>query len=93
MKEQMTKLGNYNPTNEKKTKAKEVLHNGKKLFDIRSKIIKAFEDGIFPLPKENLHIEQAKEEEKEETIRDWVKVGNHAFKRIRERVDNYMNKG
>ena len=40
-----------------------------------------------------MHKEQAEEEEKEEKIPDWVKVGNHAFKRIRERIYNYMNKG
>ena len=45
------------------------------------------------MPKENLLEEQAEQEEKEETISDWVKVRNHAFKRIREKVDNYMNKG
>ena len=80
--------------NEKKIKSKEeVLYNAKELFDIISKIIKAFEDGIFPLSKENLHKEQAEEKEKEEIIPDWVKVGNHAFKRIKERADNYINKG
>ena len=60
---------------------------------IRSKIIKAFEDGIFSLSKENLHKEQAKEEKKEETIPDWVEVGKYAFKRIRERVNNFVNNG
>ena len=90
----MKKLENCNQTNEKKIKSKEEFrHNAKDVFDIRSKIIKAFEDDIFPLPKENFHKKQAEEEEKEETIPDWVKVANHAFKRIRERVDNYMNKG
>ena len=44
------------------------------------------------MAKENLHKEQAEEEEKEETIPDCVKVGNHAFKRIGERVDNCQNK-
>ena len=77
-----------------KTKSREeVLHNAKELFDIRSRVIKAFEDGIFSLNKENLHKEQTKEEKKEETIRDWIKVGNHTFERIRERVNNYVNKG
>ena len=33
-------------------------------FDIRSKIIKGFENGNFPLYKENLHKEQTKEEKK-----------------------------
>ena len=66
-----------------KTKSREeVLHNAKELFDIRSRVIKAFEDGIFSLNKENLHKEQTKEEKKEETIRDWIKVGNHTFERI-----------
>ena len=70
-------------------------HNAKKPLDIRSRIIKAFEDGIFPLSQEILHKEQAKEKEEEEnegTILDWIKVGNHVFKRIRERVNNYVNK-
>ena len=48
MKEDITRLEDYNPTSEKKIKFKEqVLHNAKELFDIRSKIIKAFENGIF----------------------------------------------
>ena len=54
MKEEMPKLENYNPTNEQKIKSKEgVFNNPQKLFDIRSKVIKAFEDVIFPLPKKN----------------------------------------
>ena len=58
MKEEITKLEDYNPTSEKKIKSKEeVLHNVKKLFDIRSRVIKAFKDGIFSLHKENLHKE------------------------------------
>ena len=73
----------------------------KKLFDIRSSIIKACEDGAFLLSKENLHKEQAdgKEEEekkrrkkKEETTPDWIKISAHSFKRIREIVNNYVNK-
>ena len=43
--------------------------------------------------KENLHKEQTKEEKKEETIPDWIKVGDYTFKRIRQRVNNYVNKG
>ena len=67
MKEKITKLENYNPINEQKIKSKEeVFNNAKKLFDIRSKIIKAFEDGVFSLFKENLHKKQAEEETKEE---------------------------
>ena len=63
MKEEITKLENYNPTNEQKIKSKEeVFNNAKILFDIKSRIIKAFEDGIFPLSKEVLRKEQAKEE-------------------------------
>ena len=34
-----------------------------------------------------------KKEEKEEITPDWVKVGNYAFKRIRERVNSYVNNG
>ena len=94
MEEKMIKLENYNPISEERVNSKkEVLDNAKELFDTRSRIIKAFEDGISPLPKENLHKEQAEEEEKDETIPNWIKVRNHAFKRIRERVDKYMNKG
>ena len=82
MKEEITKLENYNPTHEKKTKSKEeVLHNAKELFDITSKIIKTFEGGVFPLSKDNLYKEQAEEENKDETVPDWVKVGNHTFER------------
>ena len=66
-KEEMAKLENYNPINVQKINSKkEVFNNAKKLFNIRSKIIKAFEDGIFSLSKENLHKEQAKEEKEEE---------------------------
>ena len=65
MKEEMAKLENYNPINKKKVDTRnEVLNNAKKLFDIKSRIIKAFEDGIFPLHKENLHKEQAEEKKK-----------------------------
>ena len=65
MKEDITKLENYNPTNEQKIKSKEeVFKNAKKLFDIRSKIIKAFEDAIFPLFNENLHKEKVEKEKK-----------------------------
>ena len=99
MKEEMTKLKNYNPTKEQRVNSKDnVLNNAKKLVNIRSSIIKAFEDGIFPLSKEDSHKNQAQEEEKktrkkEETIPDQIKVGNHTFRRIRERVNNYVNKG
>ena len=70
----------------------------RKRFDIRSKIIKVFENGIFPPHKENLHKEnlrkeQTKEGKKEETIPDWIKVGNHTFERIRENFHSYVNKG
>ena len=34
-----------------------------------------------------------KKKKKEETIPDWIKVGNRTFERIRERVSNYVNKG
>ena len=65
MKEEITKLENYNPTNEQKIKSKEeVFNNAKILFDIKSRIIKAFEDGIFPFSKEVLRKEQAKEEKR-----------------------------
>ena len=57
MKEDMVKLENYNPINLQKMNSKEVFNKVKKLFDIRSKIIKAFEDGIFSLSKENVHKE------------------------------------
>ena len=56
MKEEITKLENYNPTNEQETKSKEEgFNNAKKLFDIKSKIIRAFDDDIFPFSKKNLH--------------------------------------
>ena len=67
MKEEITKLKNYNPTNEQKIKSKErVFNNANKLFDIRSRIIKAFEDGIFPYSKENLHKEETEEKKKKQ---------------------------
>ena len=78
MKEEVSRLENYNPTNKQKINSKEeVFDNGKGLFNIRISIIKAFENGMFPLHKENLHKEQAKEEKKEkkeETIPDWIKI-------------------
>ena len=65
MEEDIAKLEDYNPTSEKKIKSKEeVLHNAKELFDIRSRVIKTFEDGIFSLHKENWYKEQTKEEKK-----------------------------
>ena len=87
MKDEMAKLENYNPTNDQKVNSQDkVLNNAKRLSDIRSSIIKAFEDGVFPLSKEVLHKNQSEEEEKEEIIPDWIKAGNHAFDRIRERI-------
>ena len=63
MEEEITKLEDYNPTSEKKIESKEeVLHNAKELFDIRSRVIKTFEDGISSPHKENWHKEQTKEE-------------------------------
>ena len=98
MKEQMAKLENYNPTNNQRVNSKDkVLNNAKQLFDLRSSIIKALEDDIFPLSKQDSHKNQAekkkKKRKKEETIPDWIKVGNHTFKKIRKRVNNYVNKG
>ena len=50
MKEEITKLEDYNPTSKKKIKSREeVLHNAKEPFDVRNRVIKAFEDGIFSL--------------------------------------------
>ena len=40
-----------------------------------------------------MHNKQTKEEKKEETIPDWIKVGNYTFERIRESVNNFVNKG
>ena len=58
-------MENYNPTNEQRVNSKDkVLNNPKKLFDIRSSIINAFEDGILPLSKEDSHKNQANEEKK-----------------------------
>ena len=70
MKEEIRKLKIYNLTNEQKIKSKEeVFNNARKLFDIRTKTIRAFEDGTFSLSKETLHKEQAEEEKKEEKKR------------------------
>ena len=50
----MAKLGNYNPTNKKRIESKEEeFDNARQLFEIRSKIIKAFEGGTIPLHKKN----------------------------------------
>ena len=91
MKEEIANLDDYNPINNRKIESKkEVLNNAKKLFEVKSNIIKAFEDGTFPLNKEKLHKEQTKEEEKEEekeeAIPDWVKIDIYAF-------NNYVNNG
>ena len=65
MKEEITKLEDSNPTSEKKIKSKKgALHNPKELFDIKNRVMKAFEDGIFSLHKENLHKGHTKEEKK-----------------------------
>ena len=70
MKNEIKKMKNYNPTNEQKIKSKEeVFNKAKQLFEITTKIIKAFKDGIFPLSKEHLHKEQAKEVKQEEEKR------------------------
>ena len=63
-------LKKYNPTSKKRKDAKdEVGKNAEELFGIRDRIIRASEDGTFPLPKENLHEYYAgKEEEKKKTI-------------------------
>ena len=34
-----------------------------------------------------------KRRKKEETIPDWIKISARSFKRIRERVKNYVNNG
>ena len=48
IKKEITKLENYNPITEQKIKSiEEVFNNAKKLFDITSKIIKAFKM-VFP---------------------------------------------
>ena len=46
-------------------------------FGIGSKIIEAFEGGIFPLSKENLNKKQAEKKKKKE------KVGSYKFERIK----------
>ena len=82
MKEEITRLENYNPTNKQKiTSREEIFNNAKKKFDMRSKIIKAFENGIFPLHKANLHKEQTQEKKNEETIPDWIKISKQKNKR------------
>ena len=43
--------------------------------------------------KEEEKEEGKKEEDKEQVIPDWEKIDNDAFKRIRERVNNYVNNG
>ena len=61
MKKEITDLEGYNPINDQKVKSREeFLNNAKKLFDIRSKTIMAFQDDIFQLSKENLHKEEKK---------------------------------
>ena len=49
-------LKKYNPTSKKRKDVKDdVGKNAEELSGIRDRIIRAFEDGTFPLPKENLH--------------------------------------
>ena len=56
MEERLIKFEDYNPINEERVNSKkEVIDNAKDLLDIRSRIIKAFEDGIFLLSKKDLH--------------------------------------
>ena len=76
MKEEIAKLEHYNPTNKKKIEStEEVLNNAKKLFDIRSKIIKSFEDGTFLLSRANLHKEQAEEKKRKRKKKKEFLVG------------------
>ena len=48
---------------------------------------------FFYCPKRICIKKHGEEEKKEETIPDWRKVGNYEFKRIREKIVNYIKKG
>ena len=96
-------LIDYGVRSQKKDEQKqEVLRNVRQLLEIRNKIIDAFQNGIFPPPK-NAQEKQTKEEEKqtkeeekqteEKAIPDWVKVSNYTFKKIEEDVEEYVKKG
>ena len=50
------------------------MENVKKLFGIRNKIIKAFEDGTFPLSKEQAEKEEEQTGKKEKTSPNWMLV-------------------
>ena len=66
MKRLLMSLKKYNPTSEKREKAKnEVEKNAEELCDIRNKIIRAFEDGTFPLSKANLYKKKKKKKKTE----------------------------
>ena len=53
MEKLLMSLKKYDPSNSYKIKTrKEFLKNAEDLFKIRNKIIKVFEDGIFPLAKD-----------------------------------------
>ena len=38
-------------------------------------------------------VEEKEEDKKEETIPGWIKISVHSIKRIRERVNNYVDNG
>ena len=80
-------LEEYNPTNVNKIKSKEeTLVIAGKLHNNRDKVIKAFENGIFPFndgfQKKNLS---------DKTLTDWVKGGKKRFDKIRNKFQNPKN--
>ena len=69
----------------------DVLENAISLFEIRSKIIEAFEKGIFPLSNaQREQDEKKKKQTKKKTIPDWALVSKDEFGKIYEDVNNYI---
>ena len=63
MNDLISPLNNYNPHSNEKIKSKsKTFNNASRFFDRREIIIKAFEDGIFPLSTESLYKKRAEKE-------------------------------
>ena len=66
MEKLLMSLEKYDPSNDYKKKRKEVLENAEDLLETRNKIIRAFEDGIFPFTKD------VQKKETKEVNLDWM---------------------
>ena len=80
-------LREYNVRNEESIKQKQkIFKNVNQLFEARNKIIDAFQNDVFPAPKNAQ--EKQTEEEKKQTIPKWVLVSDYNFNKIKEKIDD-----